>query len=194
MILLRIMSPKIKIGSKPFMYPLPVTIISVLVKGKPNFMPASFVGMMNYNPPIIATGLSENHFTVKGIYENKSFGVNIPSVDQMVATDYCGLKSGEKVDKSKVFKVFYGDLKNTPLIEECPVSLECELRNSIPLGNDTLFLGNIKEIYCDKTVLTEGNIDLHKVNPMLFTMPDNKFWSIGKHIGYGWKSGINYKP
>lgn len=189
-----VMSPKIKIGAKPLMFPMPVTLISVLVNDKPNFMPASFVGVMNFNPPMIAAGLGETHFTTKGIMQHEVFGINIPSVEQMIVTDYCGIKSGKLVDKSNLFKIFYGELKKAPLIEECPVSIECKLRSITPLGNDTLFLADIVEIYCDTEVLTNGKIDLKKVNPLVFTMPDNRFWTIGDHVGYGWKSGIEYEP
>ena len=42
-------------------------------------------------------------------------------------TDYCGLVSGRKTDKSNIFNVFYGELETAPMIMECPVSIECKL-------------------------------------------------------------------
>jgi hypothetical protein len=38
-------------------------------------------------------------------------------------TDYWGLVSGRKIDKSKIFDVFYAGFEGAPLIKECPVCM-----------------------------------------------------------------------
>jgi len=35
------------------------------------------------------------------------------------ATDWCGLHSGKRTDKSKVFETFAGELENAPMIKAC---------------------------------------------------------------------------
>lgn len=185
---------KKKIGAKPLLFPMPCTLIGAQVNGKPNFMLAAFVGIMNFNPPMIACGLSPAHHTCKGIEENKTFSVNIPSEAMVAKADYCGLISGQTTDKSKLFKVQYGELKTAPLIEECSVSLECKLTRTIPLGIDTLYLGEIKEIYCDDVVMTDGQPDVQKIKPFVFTFPNNGLYAIGQQIGTGWKTGKSFKP
>ena len=92
------------------LYPMPVVIVGANKGGRANFMTAAFAGIVNLNPPKIALGLGKLHFTSAGIVENGVFSVNLPSTSMMEATDYCGLVSGHKVDKSGVFKVFYGIL------------------------------------------------------------------------------------
>ncbi|MHA1475196.1 MAG: flavin reductase family protein [Promethearchaeota archaeon] len=184
---------KLKLGAKPFLFPMPTALIGSIVNDKPNFMLAAFIGMMNIKPPMISCGLAPIHLTVKGIELNKQFSVNIPTVNMVEIADYCGLYSGNKVDKSGLFDVFFGTLENAPLIQECPVVMECELKKSIVLGNDTLYLGEIMEIHCDENVMTDGKPDVLKIDPFVFTFPNNGLYSLGKRIGTGWKTGKNYK-
>ncbi len=183
---------KKKLGSNPWLYPMPLTMIGAMVNGRANFMPAAFVGIACFKPAMIACGLNPAHASSKGIEKHKAFSVNIPSEKQVVAADYCGMTSGEKRDKSKVFTVFYGSTKDAPLAEECPVNIECELHQSIPLGLDTLYIGKIIEIHCDEAAMTQGEPDLLKIKPFVFTFPDKGFFSIGKKIGKGWSSGGAY--
>ncbi len=90
--------------------------------------------------------------------------------------DYCGLVSGRDIDKSLLFRNFYGDL-NVPMIEECPVNLECELDESIELeGTNTVFIGRIVQTYSNKDVLTNAHPDISKINPIVFSMYDYNYW------------------
>jgi len=188
---------KVKLGARPYLYPMPIVLVGANVNGKPNFLTAAFVGIANYKPAMIAVGLGKHHYTNSGIKKNKTFSVNIPSQAMVKAVDFCGIYSGHKVDKSELFQTFSGKLKTAPMIAECPISMECKLIRSIPLGIDELFLAKIVEVYADKKCLTppgRGEPDLRKIQPLLFTMPDNKYWKIGKFCGPAWKIGKGFKP
>lgn len=184
---------KIAIGPRPTLYPMPIVLVGALINDAPNYMPAAFVGVMSYHPPILTCGLDAKHYTSQGIETSQYFSVNIPSEEDLVPTDYCGLHSGTKEDKSSIFTTFYGITGLAPLIEECPVCLECKLVNQLPLGADTAYFGEIVEIFCEEDVLTDGQPDLLKIRPFVFTMPDNGFYSITQRIGTGWQSGKNYE-
>ena len=116
---------------------MPVVLVGTQVEGKANFMTVGWCARANANPPMIVCGIGNHHYTPKGIAETKTFSVNIPSSDLLEKTDYCGLVSGEKTDKSQVFDVFYGSLKTAPMIRECPVTLECRLVQTVPLPTNT---------------------------------------------------------
>jgi flavin reductase (DIM6/NTAB) family NADH-FMN oxidoreductase RutF len=85
----------------------------------------------------------QGHASNDAIRETGQFSVNVPSVDMVAVTDYCGVVSGRKVDKSKLFDVFYGELKAAPLIRECPLSIECRLFQAVDLPTNTFFIGFI---------------------------------------------------
>lgn len=175
------------------LYPMPVVIVGANNGGKANFMTAAFCGMLNIKPPVVALGLEVNHFTTVGIKENGTFSVNLPSAAMMKVTDYCGIVSGHKVDKSGLFKVFYGKLETAPMIEECPLTMECKLMQSIEFNPDGAFMGEIVAVYCDDEYMGEKLPDIAKMDPLLFSMSDNSYWSIGKRLGTAWSVGKGYK-
>lgn len=179
---------KQQIGSN-FFIPMPVVIVGTQVAGKANFMAVGWITRANGNPPMIACGIANNHYTVKGIGETKTFSVNIPSPDLLEKTDYCGIVSGEKTDKSQVFTVFYGSLKTAPMIRECPVTLECRLVQSVLLPTHTLFIGEIAGAYADGRVLKDNKPDFPAIDPLFLTMPDNRYWTLGKYAGDAWSAG-----
>jgi flavin reductase (DIM6/NTAB) family NADH-FMN oxidoreductase RutF len=104
-------------------------------------------------------------------------------------TDYCGLVSGKDKSKADMFKTFYGKLKTAPMIEQCSVNMECELEKIVDFPNHDIFVGKIAETYCDETVLTNGEVDFEKVQPILFVMNDRSYWSLGKKIAKAWSIG-----
>lgn len=183
---------KINIGNKGFTYPMPMTLVGTHVDKKPNFMAVGWVTRVNYQPPIIAIAINMNHFTNKGIIESKAFSVNIPNVEMIEETDYLGLVSGKKVDKSDFFDLFYGEL-NTPMIKKCPLNIECSLREVVNLPTNQIFLGDIVAVYSEEKYLTDEKPDIKKLNPFTLTMPDNNFWSVGRHLGKAWEIGKKMK-
>jgi len=106
-------------------------------------------------------------------------------------TDYCGLVSGRESDKASIFEVFYGDLKTAPMIESCPLSLECRLADILELPTNDLFIGEIVNGYADEGSFTEGKLDVQKIDPLLLTMPDNSYWRIGDYVGAAWSIGAS---
>jgi flavin reductase (DIM6/NTAB) family NADH-FMN oxidoreductase RutF len=180
---------KINIGNNVFVYPMPVTLVGTEVEGKANFMAVGWISRVNGNPPYIGMGIHKNHYTAKGILENGAFSVNFPSAGMIDETDYCGLVSGRKEDKSELFEVFYGQMEAAPMIKACPLNLECRLVNTIEFPTHYFFVGEILEAYAEEKYLTEGKPDIKKMEPLLLTMPDNSYWTVGDYKGEAWKTG-----
>lgn len=44
---------KTKLGPNPYLHPMPLVLIGAIVDERPNFMPAAFVGIVNFKPPMI---------------------------------------------------------------------------------------------------------------------------------------------
>jgi flavin reductase (DIM6/NTAB) family NADH-FMN oxidoreductase RutF len=178
---------KKNIGSKNCLYPLPATLVGANVKGKANFTTIAHVGIIGMQ--IISLSMSKARHASIGIKQNKTFSVNIPSISMVKETDYCGLVSGKNTDKSQLFKTFYGKLKTAPMIESCPVSMECKLLRTLNFPIHEVFIGEIISTYCDDTVLTNGSPDFKKIHPILFTMHDKGYWTIGERIATAWNIG-----
>lgn len=183
---------KVKIDNNVFGYPMPTVLVGSVVAGKANFMAVGWISRVNHTPPMIAVALG-THYTNRGIEENKAFSVNIPDISLVAETDYCGLVSGSKTDKSALFDVFYGQVKGAPLIKTCPLCMACILYETVKLPMNTLYIGEIMEVFTEERYLTEGKPDIKKINPFTLSMPDNNYWGVGNHVGNAWKSGKELK-
>lgn len=179
---------KKKIGDN-FFIPMPVVLVGTEVNRKANFMTVGWCSRANASPPMIQCGIGNHHHTPKGIATTGTFSVNIPSADLLEKTDYCGLVSGSSTDKSRIFDVFYGSLGTAPMIAECPVAIECQLVQSVPLPTNTIFIGEIAGVYADEAVIKDGRPDFEAIDPLFLTMPDNRYWTLGRHAGNAWSAG-----
>jgi flavin reductase (DIM6/NTAB) family NADH-FMN oxidoreductase RutF len=169
----------------------PTVLVGTMVDGKPNFMTVAWCGVVNSEPPMVSVSIRPSRYTLKGI-QTKEFSVNIPSADLVKEADYCGIVSGSKVDKVNVckFNIFYGKLKNAPLIEQCPVNLACKVEHILELGTHQLIIGSVEETYISETCLTDGKPDIRKINPIIFTMAlPAEYFAFGKSLGKGYTTG-----
>ena len=176
-------------GPQPLLYPMPAVLIGVKVEGKANFMTAAWCGITAYKPPSLMVGINKERYTLKGIKPQGVFSVNVPSADQVKMVDYCGIYSGAKKDKSKLFKLFYGALKKAPLIEACPVNLECQVRHLLDMESHIVVLGEITETYVSDSCLTNGKVDSKKIDPLVFSFPDGRYWRMGEAIARAFQAG-----
>lgn len=184
---------KINLGVKIPPFPMPVTMVGTISRGKVNFMTASWVNKVNGNPPIWMIAIGKTKHTLDGIREKKAFSINFPSASMIDKTDYCGLVSGRNTDKSKIFDVFYGELESAPMIKDCPLCVEFKLHDLIELPRVFLVLGEVKGVYSEDRYLTEGKLDIQKMDPVVLTMPDNKYWKIGDFVAGAWDAGKKLK-
>lgn len=180
---------KISAGTNVFTFPMPVVLVGTQAKGRANFLTVGWVSRVNGKPPMMAVAINRLNYSGPFIAENGTFSVNIPSDDLREKVDYCGLVTGEETDKSKLFDVFYGELKTAPMIRECPLCIECRLDRTIELPSSYLFIGEIVASYADTGCLSEGTPDVQKIDPIMITMPEGRYWTIGEQAGKAWSDG-----
>ena len=184
---------KTTLGPQTLVSPMPAFLIGANVGEKPNFMTAAWSGIAASTPPMITVALQHHRHTLKGIRENGTFSVNVPSANLARETDYCGIVSGAtKVDKVKEcgFTVFYGKLKSVPLIEQCPINLECKVTHTLTLGSHMLFVGQIEEVHIAESCMSEGAPNLAKVDPLIFITGANKsYFRIGERVASAFEVG-----
>ena len=182
-------------GPKTFLYPMPVVIVGAKIEGKPNFNTIAYCGVVQGKPPMIGISMAKNRFTYQGIIKYRKFSINIPGENLLELIDYVGIVSGKNIDKSGLFKIFYGKLKSVPMIKECPINMECELFDRMDFGGKNDFLvGKVIETYCSDNCITEGFPDIEKIRPVLLAREDMKYWSTGHYLGKALEIGKNYKP
>jgi len=185
---------KVNLGKNISICPMPVTLLGATVDGKPNFMTEAWISRVNAAPPMLAVSLNKTRYTAKGIHENETFSVCFPNANLAKEVDYCGLVSGKESDKSKLFEVFYGDLKTAPMIKSCPLCIECKLKEVFEFPTNDLYIGEIMNSYADESCFTDGKLDVRKIDPLLLSMPDNRYWRIGDYVGDAWSMGKSLRP
>ena len=177
------------IGPQTLLYPMPAVLVGAQVKGKPNFMTAAWCGIAAATPPAISVAIRPERYTFKGISANNTFSINIPSAGMAEKVDYCGIYSGLRDDKSELFGVVYGKLDTAPMIQECPVSLECKVIHTVDIGSHVLFIGEIMETYVDADCMTADKADPAKIDPIIYTTGVRQYQRLGDVVGRAWDIG-----
>jgi len=172
-----------------FCLPWAQTILGTHLQGKPNFMALDWLTRVNFKPAMLGICVNKANASHDAIVGSGEFSINLPAEDMMAITDYTGLVSGKRVDKSGLFQVFYGELSAAPMIADCPLTIECRLAQTVALPTNSFFIADILNIYIEERYLTDGIPDMKKIRPFLLTMPDNRFWSVGECIGKAWDAG-----
>ena len=187
---------KTAVGPMTLLYPKPALLIGANIKGKPNFMTVAWAGIVNQTPPMLGAAIRRNRYTFQGIEENQTFSVNIPSENLVAETDYCGLISGAKIDKTAVcrFTLFYGLLKTAPLIEQCPVNLECRLVQAVDFKTHALCIGQIEEVHVNDDCITNGKPDIEKIRPLIFASGhEDAYFGLGARLASGFEVGKSFE-
>ena len=175
---------KKKIANIPF-GPYISVLAGAMVNGKPNYTTIGAYGVVSQKP-VLYISLKNSHCTTSGVLENGFFSVNIPSSELVEKTDFCGSFSGNKIDKSKVFKSFYDEVGNAPMIKECPVNYLCKVIQIIPIFDFTMFLGEIISVYADENCLENGRPNALKVKPII--LMDSGYFDLNDRIGTVFKT------
>lgn len=181
-------------GVKSWLYPMPVFIVAAYdSNGLPNVMNAAWGGI--YTDNMIGICLSEEHKTTENILASKAFTVSIATKEQVVACDYVGIVSGNKVYDKFIkagFHAIKSEFVNAPVIAELPMTLECEL---LSFDKDTCHLvGKIINVSVDESVLNaDGKIDVDKLNPLIYDPCNHDYRIVGAKVGNAFSDGKKLK-
>lgn len=181
-------------GAKPLTYPQPVFIIATYDEnGTPDAMNAAWGGISEMNE--ISLCLSAGHKTVKNLLKRGAFTVSMADAEHVVACDYVGLVSGNKVaDKfaRAEFHATQSAFVDAPLIDELAVAVECKLKDYNP--ETCILRGEIVNVSVDERVLDEnGKVDAAKVAPIIFDPFNNAYLKVGEKVGNAFSDGKQLK-
>lgn len=185
---------KVNLGVKPYIMPIPVLIIGIYNDdGSADAMNAAWGTLCEMNT--VALYLSAGHKTVENIRAKKAFTVAIADEANMIPADYVGLVSAhtenKKIEKSG-FTVTKSTRVDAPIIEELPITLECEL-DYIDEKSGCVY-GKIVNVIADDKILDErGNVDLNKLNPISYDPASRSYFTMGEKVGKAFSVGAKLK-
>ena len=178
---------KVTLVRNAFLAPVPVTLLSCVGgDGSANLMTVSWTSVACAIPAMVSVAIRTDRQSYPLICETREFVLNIPPTSLVRAVDFCGTASGETVDKfSRTNLTPIPALKvRPPLIEECPINLECVVRQCLPLGSHDLFLAEVVAVHADAGVVEDGMIILGRVAPMVFDPFGGDYWSLKEVIAH----------
>lgn len=139
--------------------PVPVVLItSRNLEGKENVFTVAWTGTICTKPPMLSISIRPERLSYEYIKETMEFTVNLPTRKLTRETDYCGVRSGRvnnKIEEMK-FTMIEGTEVKSSYIDECPVNIECKVKNIIPLGSHDLFLAEVLCSHIDSKLLDEN--------------------------------------
>ncbi|WP_298500991.1 flavin reductase family protein [uncultured Methanobrevibacter sp.] len=190
-----------KINQKPraMMFPAPAVVASAYDEdGKADCCTLAFATMCSHHPPavMIAINTTLKRKTLKSILHTGEFCIGFPSVEHVAETDYMGIASGYDTDKIRDVGFTFSDGKvvNAPIINEFAASLECRLIHTADVGSHTQLTGEIVNVRAEEDILDEkGKISYQKLDPICYDDVSHTYFSIGSHVGDGFKIGLKFR-
>ena len=170
--------------SGTFIYPLPAVMVSCGDMENSNIMTVAWTGIINTNPAMCYISVRPERYSYNLIKDSGEFVINLTNQKLAYATDWCGVKTGAKVDKFKEMNLGKEKAKNVkcPIIKESPVAIECKVKEIKELGSHHMFIAEILSIDADDQYIDEnGAFDITKCD--LITYANGKYFSLGKQIG-----------
>ncbi|MGE5627147.1 MAG: flavin reductase family protein [Solirubrobacterales bacterium] len=152
--------------------PVPAVLITSKMGDKVNVFTAAWVGTACTKPAMITVSIRPERLSYDFICASKEMTINLPTRKIVRAVDFCGVKSGRDVDKIEAcsFTLEEGVLIDVPSIKECPVSMECKVKDIIPLGSHDLFLAEVLQVNVDNKIIhKDGKIHFEEADLICYS-------------------------
>ena len=167
-----------------FIYPLPAVMVSSGTMEKSNIMTVAWTGILNTNPAMCYISVRPERYSYNLIKQQGEFVINLTNEKLAYATDWCGVKTGAKVDKFKEMHLTKekAQFVKCPIIKESPVAIECKVKEIRELGSHHMFIAEVLSIDADEKYIDEkGAFDISKCNMIAYS--NGHYYSMGKKLG-----------
>lgn len=172
------------------LYPLPAVMVSTADRnGEDNIITVAWTGTVCTNPAMLYISVRPERYSYHMIRESGEFAVNLTTERLAKATDWCGVRSGRDADKWKETGLTRGKaerLQFAPVIEECPVNIECRVTEVKELGSHHMFLAEVLAVQAAEECMREdGKFELNSAG--LIAYSHGEYFSLGESHGrFGW--------
>lgn len=146
--------------------PVPTAMVSCGDKERANIITIAWTGIVNSEPPLVYVSIRPTRYSYEIIKRTGEFCINLPDEKLVWAADYCGTKTGKNVDKFKEANLSKEECEHIkcPAIKECPISLECKVKEIKALGSHHMFVAEVVGIRANKEIVVDNKIQLGKAN------------------------------
>lgn len=170
--------------SGTFIYPIPTVMVSCGNMEKSNIITVAWTGIVNTNPAMCYISVRPERYSYNLIKDSGEFVINLTNEKLVYKTDWCGVKTGAKVDKFKEMKLTKEKANHVkcPIIKESPVAIECRVKEIKELGSHHMFIAEVLSIDADEEYIDDkGAFDISKCD--LIAYANGSYYCLGKKIG-----------
>lgn len=164
--------------------PVPAVLVSCAAGGVKNLFTAAWTGTVCTDPPMLYVSIRPSRYSYRLIKESGEFVVNLVGRPLVKAADLCGVKSGRDCDKAALAGVTYEEstVVSAPSVAESPLSVECRVKEIIPLGTHDMFLAEIAAVTVDESLVEEnGRIALDRAD--LAAYCHGEYFALAEKLG-----------
>lgn len=171
-------------------YPLPVVLVSCGEREEEyNLVTVAWTGTVCTDPPMCYISLRRERHSYDIIRRTGEFVINLTTEELARATDWCGVKSGRDYDKFREMGLTPapGVAVKAPVVAEAPLSIECRVRQILPLGSHDMFLAEVVNVQADGRYIDPetGRFSLEAARPIVYS--HGNYFRLGKLLGhFGW--------
>ena len=183
---------KIKQSWKPgtMIYPLPAVLVSCGATPKEyNLFTVAWTGTVCTNPPMCYISVRPERHSYDIIKRTGEFVINLTTVELARATDWCGVRSGRDYNKFEQMGIVTAEAQvvAAPVVEASPISIECRVKQIIPLGSHDMFLADVVNVLVDEEYINPetGKLELERADMIAYS--HGEYFRLGQAIGhFGW--------
>lgn len=167
--------------------PVAAVMVSCGDMEKSDIVTIAWTGTVNSEPPMLSISVRRSRYSYELISKTGEFVVNLVDRSRLEILDGCGVVSGRDTDKFKKFGLTKQvcEKVKAPAIAECPVSLECAVRQTVELGTHVMFIAEIVGVTVREDWAENGR--LHIPDGELIAYVQNRYVQTGSTMGtYGY--------
>lgn len=167
------------------LYPLPVVMVSCGdTPDNYNIITVAWAGTICSDPAMVSISIRPERHSYEIIKRTGEFVINLTTEELAFATDWCGVKSGKETNKWEAMHLTPIPCKEVlvPAIAQSPISIECKVKQIIPLGTHDMFIAEVVNVIADEKYLDNTDrFDLAKAKPICYS--HGKYYAVGKELG-----------
>lgn len=185
---------KMKIKPSTWILPLPTLLVGTYNEdGTPNAMAAAWTAPCSQKPVCVGFAVRHSRKTWQNVQLTQAFTLNVPKASQAASVDFLGIVSGYdepgKVARAGL-EVAPSEKVDAPVFVDCPVALECAVKQTVDLGSHLWVVGEVGLVWVDEDLLSEdAKLDVGACDPIVYETTNRNYHRLGPFVAPAFSEG-----
>ena len=175
---------RIKLKGGALTAPVPPALVTVACGDEKNVLTVAWTGILATVPPTTYVSVRPRRHSYRMLKNSREFVLHLPPATLAREVDLCGTYTGAKIDKFERcnFTLLPSDEVAAPTIAECPLALECRVKEILPMGSHDVFIAEIVSVSVDGRLMDRnGKLRLDRAHLLAFG--HGEYYALGERVG-----------